>query len=75
MRISDVRLCAATNGLIVSYDTYGKQDDSPFSDEKFIDTKKEVFKLSEKTKAMDCFIEYSTKAGIITSDEEDTEDK
>jgi hypothetical protein len=73
MIIKDVRLCAASNGLIVSYDMWGKKEDNPYSDEAYLGEKKEVFKLNEKTKAMDCFIEYATKAGVITSDESDEE--
>lgn len=72
--IDNVRMCAAKNGLIVSYDCYSTNDQDKYSSRSWQGEEKEVFKLSEKQKAIDCFIEYATKAGIIVSDEDKDED-
>lgn len=72
--IKNVDMCAASNGLIVAYDKYSPPNDAdPYQGNSYSGRHKEVFKLNEKSKAMDCFIEYNEKAGVIISD--DTEEK
>jgi hypothetical protein len=71
--IKDVDMCVASNGFIVRYDEWHKDDNDNYSNPSFVKTRKEVFKLTEKDKAMDCLIEYSQKSGQM--DKEDSEEE
>lgn len=71
--IKDVDLCVASNGFIVRYEEYTKSDTDPYSTPSSV-TRKEVFTMDEKDKAMDCLIEYSKKSGQMDSEEEESEE-